>query len=479
MLAEGEKCITVGMYRAVLCTALNSAPEYLNEYELGCQIDAVPQDSMCRAGLECAKLGYDDLRPYGCVSDFCCVNPDAKQAVRLETLVKPLGAQCDPLTPYSCSYNDYDGADAFVCSRAGVTAKQVSGPNDLVAAFARTGCPNPNVEVPALWESWDSTKVLSDMNAVCQANLEGVASSAERELCCGTKAAPCVTACTLVSSLVDQTKACVDNCALNKVVTCNETIQQCNNPNTIVDGNSSTTQQGEAPCYESSSCTDASWVQVDLGSLLEINTVTFVTNHKVSARFCGLKVEVSTDGTKWRTVSDLGDVFGAVATENGYTVEFPKQKARYVRQWAARSSSEDKVSFMELQVRLKEVNDFGCLDRACCSDPGRPVNLPRYSRLCFQNNEAIDDLCSGDMVCATMSLHLKKDANGDVLKPPEPIGCTGEYCCDFEYLASKPIIEEEASRLSGGEIAGIVIGSLAFVAIVVGAVVLISKQKSK
>ena len=124
-----------------------------------------------------------------------------------------------------------------------------------------------------------------------------------------------------------------DNLALNKTATASS-----ENAGTTaamaVDGNAGTR-------WQASNAEDDEWLQVDLGSVQAVNTVTINWEAAYAAKY---EIQVSTDGEEWKTVAKESGMVGEI------TSEFSATKARYVRMQGISRGTQYGYSIYEIQV---------------------------------------------------------------------------------------------------------------------------------
>lgn len=143
-----------------------------------------------------------------------------------------------------------------------------------------------------------------------------------------------VTAIALASLLGANSIAQPVNLALNKPMMASSFQTSAVTPAAAVD-NSLTTRWASA-------FTDAEWIQVDLGSLQTVNTVTIFWESAYASAYA---IQVSSDASTWKTVY-------STTTSHGGTekVAFPTTSARYVRMQGVKRATRWGYSLFELQV---------------------------------------------------------------------------------------------------------------------------------
>ena len=76
-------------------------------------------------------------------------------------------------------------------------------------------------------------------------------------------------------------------------------------------------------------------------------------------KYCGQKVEISVDGSRWAKAVDLGASSGTVATSSGYVMNFDEvHTARYLRVFASRNSLNTATHLLDVAAK--------CTDEAKC-----------------------------------------------------------------------------------------------------------------
>ncbi|QFG12910.1 minor tail protein [Arthrobacter phage Mimi] len=123
------------------------------------------------------------------------------------------------------------------------------------------------------------------------------------------------------------------------------------NPQRIVDGG---TDNIYAQIADGLNC----WVQVDLGSVVMLDTVK-VWHYNFDGRsYNGTKTEVSADGTNWFTLYDSAASGTYVETSAGKTHTFATRGVRYIRDWLNGSTSNTGNHWLEIQAFNLSTTDF-------------------------------------------------------------------------------------------------------------------------
>ncbi|WP_239153631.1 protein kinase domain-containing protein [Virgisporangium aliadipatigenens] len=125
------------------------------------------------------------------------------------------------------------------------------------------------------------------------------------------------------------------NLALNTQATASTVEGQAWRASNAVDGNLTTRW--------SSGFSDPQWLRVDLGGTWQISEVTL---HWENAHATEYKVELSTDGTTWKSVFSTGSGQGS-----DVVVEVAKVPARYVRMYGTKRNTNYGYSLLEITVR--------------------------------------------------------------------------------------------------------------------------------
>ena len=136
---------------------------------------------------------------------------------------------------------------------------------------------------------------------------------------------------------------------------CNKTVSP--NTATLTDGVTVAGTWQQSPHCDTSttqSCLDMEprWVQLDLGSTADVCAITLWKYYEDGRRYRCQSVQVSDDGENWTSVSNFGDGFGPVETEDGLTVTFSNRSVRYAKWYSANSDKNGGVHFLEIQATL-------------------------------------------------------------------------------------------------------------------------------
>jgi hypothetical protein len=108
----------------------------------------------------------------------------------------------------------------------------------------------------------------------------------------------------------------------------------------------------QAP-YSYTDCSKAIWVQIDLGQIRYLRSVTF-WNYYDGRAYCSMSVALSAScmfaGEEITVFSCTSFGTCPTHTASGYTVSFSAQNARCIRWASGRSNLDTGVYFMELRV---------------------------------------------------------------------------------------------------------------------------------
>lgn len=107
------------------------------------------------------------------------------------------------------------------------------------------------------------------------------------------------------------------------------------------------------PTYDRPLCNDPAWVQVDLGSEMRIGSVTVWHYYLDPRSYCGQRIAVSTTGAfvgEEIVVADNHLQYGHTESSQGFTVLTRGVVGRYIRHWAAGSTANPGVHFIEMAV---------------------------------------------------------------------------------------------------------------------------------
>jgi hypothetical protein len=109
----------------------------------------------------------------------------------------------------------------------------------------------------------------------------------------------------------------------------------------------------QAPKTDFSDCSETAWVQIDLGQIRNLRSVTF-WNYYDGRAYCSMSVALSAScmfaGEEITVFSCTSFGTCPTLTASGYTVSFSAQNARCIRWASGRSDSNTGVHFMELSV---------------------------------------------------------------------------------------------------------------------------------
>ena len=100
---------------------------------------------------------------------------------------------------------------------------------------------------------------------------------------------------------------------------------------------------GDLATRWSSAFSDPQWLRVDLGARWQISEIRL---NWENAHATAYRVELSTDGTTWKSVYSTSNGQGGV-----FVVQVPKLPARYVRMYGTKRSTAYGYSLLELEVR--------------------------------------------------------------------------------------------------------------------------------
>ena len=118
----------------------------------------------------------------------------------------------------------------------------------------------------------------------------------------------------------------------------------------LVDGLKDSNRWGSSPHGDESTCESSQWVQVDLLEPMDIDTVVLHGYVDGSRQYCGRKIEISMNGDSWIMVYDMGSEYSPVESNNGTSMVFSTETARFVRVYSSRSTDNTGIHFLELEV---------------------------------------------------------------------------------------------------------------------------------